>query len=76
MMNISKIINDKNMKNLPSQLNKTEQISPVYTLKQYDIRYLTMKNLKDIRTNNILDNMINLPCNCTASPFKDPNYGE
>ena len=49
IINISKIINDKNMKNLPSQLNKTEQISPVSALKEYDIRYLTMKNLKDIR---------------------------
>ena len=49
IINISKIINDKNMKNLPSQLNKTEQISPVSTLKEYDIRYLTMKNLKDTR---------------------------
>ena len=38
------------MKNLPSQLNKTEQISPVSTLKEYDIRYLTMKNLKELPT--------------------------
>ena len=33
MINISKIINDKNVKkNLPTQFNKTEQISTVYTL--------------------------------------------
>ena len=33
MINISKIINDKNMKkNLPTQFNKTGQISTVYTL--------------------------------------------
>ena len=33
MINISKIINDKNgKKNLPTQFNKTEQISRVYTL--------------------------------------------
>ena len=50
IINISKIINDKNMKNLPSQLNKTEQISPVSTLKEYDIRYLAMKNLKELPT--------------------------
>ena len=32
MINISKIINDKNVKkNLPTQFNKTEQISTVYT---------------------------------------------
>ena len=33
MINISKIINDKNVKkNLPAQFNKTEQISIVYAL--------------------------------------------
>ena len=33
MINISKIINDKNVKkNLPTQFNKTEQISTVYKL--------------------------------------------
>ena len=33
MINISKIINDKNVKkSLPTQFNKTEQISTVYTL--------------------------------------------
>ena len=32
MINISKIINDKNVKkSLPTQFNKTEQISTVYT---------------------------------------------
>ena len=33
MINISKIINDKNVKkSLPTQFNKTERISTVYTL--------------------------------------------
>ena len=33
MINITKIIYDKNVKkNLPTQFNKTEQISTVYTL--------------------------------------------
>ena len=37
---ISKIINDKNVKkNVPTQFNKTEQISTVYTLSR------TIKNL-------------------------------
>ena len=33
MINTTKTINDKNVKkNLPTQFNKTEQISPVHTL--------------------------------------------
>ena len=46
MIKTSKIKNDKNVKkNLHTHFNKTEQISTVYTLKQYDLRYLTIKNL-------------------------------
>ena len=34
MINITKIINDKNeQRNLPKQCNKTEQISTVYNIK-------------------------------------------
>ena len=48
MINISKIIDDKNVKkNLPTQFNKTEQISTVYTLTKTirSIIYSTIKNL-------------------------------
>ena len=43
MTNINKIINNEN---LPTQSNKPEQISTVYTLtKTIDLRYLSIKNL-------------------------------
>ena len=68
MINITKIINNKNVKkNLPTQFNKTEQILAVNSLKQYGVRYLT------IDTKDILYNMKNLPCNCTTSPLTDRN---
>ena len=70
MINITKIINNKNVKkNLPTQFNKTEQILAVNALKQYGVRYLT------IDTKDILYNMKNLPCNCTTSPLTDRNNG-
>ena len=70
MINITKIINNKNVKkNLPTQFNKTEQILAVNALKQYGVRYLT------IDTKDILYNMKNLPCNCTTSPLIDRNNG-
>ena len=31
--------------------------------------------IKTLDTNYILGNMNNLPCNCTTSPFTDPNHG-
>ena len=31
--------------------------------------------IKILDTKNILDNINNLPCNCTTSPFTDPNHG-
>ena len=31
--------------------------------------------IKTLDTKNILDNMNNLFCNCTTSPFTDPNNG-
>ena len=78
MINISKIINDKNVKkNLPTQFNKTEQISTVYTLtKTIRSKIFNHKEfIKTLGTKEILDNMTNLPCNCTTSLFKDPNHG-
>ena len=46
MINISKIINDKNVKkSLPTQFNKTEQISTVYTLTKTIRSKITIKNL-------------------------------
>ena len=77
MINISKKINDKNVKkNLPTQFNKTEQISTVYTLTK-TIRSKVFNDkefIKTLDTKDILDNMNNLPCNCATSPFTDPNY--
>ena len=78
MINVNKIINDRNIKkNLPSQFNKTEQISTVYTLTKA-IRSKTF-NLKEfiraLNTIDILDNMNNLPCSYTTSPVTDPNHG-
>ena len=79
MINISKVINDKNLKkNLPTQFTKTEKISAVYTLTK------TMRSkifnheefVKTLDTKDILDNMYNLPCNCTTSSFTDPNHGK
>ena len=78
IINISKIIHDKNVKkNLPTQFNKTEQISTVYTLtKTIRSKIFNHKEfIKTLDTKDILDNMINLPCNCTTSPFTDPNHG-
>ena len=74
----SKIINDKNVKkNLSTQLNKTEQISTVYTLTKtirFKILFIHKEFIKTLDTKDILDNMTSLPCICT-SPFTDPNYG-
>ena len=78
MINISKIINDKNVeKKLPTQFNKTEQISTVYKLTK-TIRSKIFNHKEFIKTldpKDILDNINNLPCNCTISPFADPNHG-
>ena len=49
MINISKIINDKNVKrNLPTQFNKTEQISTVHTLtKMIGSKIFNMNNMNN-----------------------------
>ena len=68
----NKIINDKNLKNyLPTQFNKT-----VYTLTE-TIRYKIFDHkefIKTLDTQEILDNMKNLLCNSTPSPFTNPNH--
>ena len=77
MINISKIINDQNVKeNLPTQFNKIEQISIVFTLtKTTQFKIFNHKEfIRKLDTKDILDNMNNLPCNCTTSPFTDPNH--
>ena len=78
VISISKILNNKNVrKNLPTQLNKTEQISTVYTLNK-TIRSKIFNHqefIKTVDTKDILDNIKKLPCNCTTSPFTDPNHG-
>ena len=78
MINISKIINNKNVKkSLPTQFNKTEQISTVYTLtKTIRSKIFNHKEfIKTLDTKDILKNMNKLPCNCTTSPFTDANHG-
>ena len=78
MINISKIINDKNVKkSLPTQCNKTEEISTVYTLtKTIRSKIFNHKEfIKALDTKDILDNMKNLPYNCTTSSFTDLNHG-
>ena len=78
MINIRKIVNDKNVnKNLPTQFNKTEQISAVHTLnKTIRSKIFNHKEfIKTLDTKDILENINNLPCNCTTSPFTDANYG-
>ena len=75
MINISKIKNDNTVKkNLPTQFNKTKQISAVYTLTK-TIRPKIFNHhefKKTLDNKSILDNMNNLPCNCAA--FTDPNH--
>ena len=77
MINISKIINDENVnKDLPTQFNKTEQISTVYTLTKtilYKI-FNHKESVKALDTKNISENMKNLPSNCTTSLFTGPNH--
>ena len=77
MINITNIINDKNVKkNLTAQFNKTEQNSTVYRLTK-TIRskiFTYKKSIKILATKDILDNMNNLSFTCTASPFTDPNH--
>ena len=62
MINITNIINDKNVKkNLTAQFNKTEQNSTVYTLTK-TIRskiFTYKKSIKILVTKGILDNMNN-----------------
>ena len=75
MINISKIINNKNLnKNLAYTI---QQISTVYTLTK-TIRsniFNREQFIKTLVTKDILDNINNLLCNCTASPFPDPKQG-
>ena len=63
-------------KNLSTQLNKTEQISTVYTLtKTIRSKIFNHKEfMKTLDTKDILDNMNNLACNCITSPLTDPNH--
>ena len=77
MINISKIINDKNVKKiLPTQFNKTEENSTVYKLtKTIRSKIINHKEfIKTLDTKDILDNMNNLPCNGTTSPFTDAKH--
>ena len=49
-----------------------EKISTVYTLTKTILNH--EKFIKTLDTKDILDNMNKLPCNCTISPFTDPNH--
>ena len=77
MINVTKIINDKDVRKSYLQLNKTQQILTVHILIKA-IRskiFHHIKFIKTIDTKDILGNMNNLPCNCRTSPFTDPNHG-
>ena len=56
-------------KSLPTQFDKTEQISTVYTLtKTIQSKIFIHKEfIKILDTKDILGNMNSLPCNCTTS---------
>ena len=74
MISISKTINGKIVKkNLPTQFNRTEEISLIKTKRSKMFNHKEF--LKTLDTKSILDNMNNLSCNCTASPFIDPDHG-
>ena len=78
MINISKIINDKNVKkSIPTQFNKTEQISTVYTLtKTIPSKIFNHQEfIKTLDTKDILDNLNKQPGNWTTSTFTDANHG-
>ena len=64
-------------RNLLTQFNKTEQISAVYILtKTIQSKLFNHKGfIRVLDTSAVLDNMNNLPCNCTTSPFTYPNHG-
>ena len=66
----------KTWKNLPTQFNKTLQISTVYALAKTIRSKIFNHNefIKKSDTKDILDNMNNLPCKCTTSPFTDQNH--
>ena len=72
MINISKIVNDKNLKkSLPTQVNKTEQFSIVHTsTKTIRSKIFSHKQfIKTLHTKDILENMNNLRCICKTPPF-------
>ena len=76
-ISITKIKNEKNVKkNLPTQFNKTEQITAVHTLtKTMQSKIFNHKVfIKTLDTEDISGNMNNLLFNCTTSPFTDPNH--
>ena len=63
-------------KNIPTQFNKTEQISTVYTLSRtiWSKIFNHKEFIKTLDTKDIFDNMNSLPCNCAISPFTDTNH--
>ena len=68
MINLSEIINYKNVKKLLlTQFIKTEQISTAYTLtKTIRSKMFNHKDfIKTLDTKDNFDNMSNLHCNCT-----------
>ena len=62
MINISNIINDKNLKkSLPTQFSKTEQISTVYTLTK-----TTQSKIQVIRRNQVYFSSSNVSTETTV----------
>ena len=60
-----------------SSFKRVAQMSTVYALtKTIESKIFNHKEfIKTLDTQDILDNMNNLPCNCTISPFTDANHG-
>ena len=78
MININEIIKDKNVKKkFPTQFNQREQNLTVYILiKTIQSKIFNNKEfIKTLDSKGTLNNMNNLPFNCTTSPFTDPNHG-
>ena len=78
MINIGKILNEKNVVNtLPSLFDKSDKISTIYKLSN-TIRskiYNHKSFLQNLDTAEIIKKQNDLPCDCNDSPFKDPNHG-
>ena len=77
-INLAKILKDPiSIDNLPNNISKDNL--PMITYSLGNIIRHTIFNyksfIKDIDTNNIVDNIASLPCNCDNSLYKDQHHG-